>query len=58
MRGISLSYLQKSFDNSKAFGVKGLRTYYFQIKLKEEFKKIFNSWRTLCEFRPIQTYNF
>jgi hypothetical protein len=30
--------LQKSFVNSKAFGVKQLRTYKFNIILKGEFK--------------------
>jgi hypothetical protein len=39
MRGIPLSCLQKSFVNSKAFGVKQLRTYEFTIILKGEFKK-------------------
>jgi hypothetical protein len=31
--------LQKSFVNSKDFRVKQLRTYYFNITLKGEFKK-------------------
>jgi hypothetical protein len=31
-RAITLSCLQKSFVNSKAFGVKRLRTYQFKIK--------------------------
>jgi hypothetical protein len=39
MRGIALSCLQKSFVNSKAFGVKRLKTYLFNIILKAEFKK-------------------
>jgi hypothetical protein len=39
MTGIALSCLQKSFVNSKAFGVKRLRTYYFSIILKGELKK-------------------
>jgi hypothetical protein len=39
MRGIALSCLQKSFVNSKAFGVKRLRTYESNIILKGEFKK-------------------
>jgi hypothetical protein len=39
MRGIALFCLQKSFVNSKAFGVKQLKTYYFNIILKGEFKK-------------------
>jgi hypothetical protein len=39
MRGIALSCLQKSFVNSKAFGVKRLRTYEFNIILKGELKK-------------------
>jgi hypothetical protein len=39
MRGIALSCLQKSFVNSKAFGVKQLKTYQFHIILKGEFKK-------------------
>jgi hypothetical protein len=38
MRGIALSYLQK-IVNSKAFGVKRLRTYEFNIILKGELKK-------------------
>jgi hypothetical protein len=37
MREIALSSLQKSSVNSKAFGVKRLRTYSFKIKLREEF---------------------
>jgi hypothetical protein len=39
MKGIALSCLQNSLVNSKAFGVKRLRTYYFNIILKGEFKK-------------------
>jgi hypothetical protein len=39
MRGNALRYLQKSFVNSKAFGVKQLRTYEFNIILKGVFKK-------------------
>jgi hypothetical protein len=38
-RAIAHFCLQKSFVNSKAFGVKQLRTYKFKIKGKEEFKK-------------------
>jgi hypothetical protein len=37
---IALCGLQKSFVNSKAFGVERLRTYLVKIKLKEEFKNI------------------
>jgi hypothetical protein len=39
MRGISLFCLQKSSENSKAFGVKRLRTYSFNKILKRELKK-------------------
>jgi hypothetical protein len=39
MRGISLCCLQKSSANSKAFGVKQLRTSYFSKILKGELKK-------------------
>jgi hypothetical protein len=39
MKGIALSCLQKSLVNSKAFGVRRLRTYYFNIILKGEFLK-------------------
>jgi hypothetical protein len=39
MGGIALSWLQKSFVNSKAFSVKRLRTYLFNMILKGEFKK-------------------
>jgi hypothetical protein len=38
-RALALSYLQKSFVTSKAFGVKQLRTYSFKIKLQEVLKK-------------------
>jgi hypothetical protein len=37
---LAFSCLQKSFVNSKAFGVKRLRTYSFKIKLKEVLKKL------------------
>jgi hypothetical protein len=38
-RGIALFCLQKSFVNSKAFGVKRIRINKFSIILKGEFKK-------------------
>jgi hypothetical protein len=39
-RGISLSCFQKSFVNSKAFGVKRIRIAEFSTLLKGEFKNI------------------
>jgi hypothetical protein len=41
------SLSSKSFVNSKAFGVKWLRTNKFNIILKGELIKILNSWRTI-----------
>jgi hypothetical protein len=38
-RGITLFCLQKSFVNSKAFGVKRIGNYKFSIILKGEFSK-------------------
>jgi hypothetical protein len=34
---------QKTFENQKALGAQWLRTYYFKIISKGEFKKIMNS---------------
>ncbi len=49
MRGIALFCLQKSFVNSKAFGVKRLRTYLLiQNKNKGRDKRILSCWRIQC----------
>jgi hypothetical protein len=47
-RGIALFCLQKSFVNSKAFGVKGIRIDKFSIILKGELKKIKKSCWTFA----------
>jgi hypothetical protein len=38
-KGIALFCLQKSFINSKVFGVKWIKIYKFIVMLKGEFKK-------------------
>jgi hypothetical protein len=45
--GAPSAYLQKSFENSKAFGIKQLIIYKFNLIIKGELKKIMNIWQTI-----------